>query len=231
MEINSKLENVDNIITETIKFVKETLKNAESGHDWHHIERVWKNSLLIYNGEKDCSSGKDLNLMVIQLGALLHDIADHKFHNGDDTKGAKVSSEFLLGLGVDKEIINAVSNIILKISFKGSSSENQMDSTEGKIVQDADRLDAIGAIGVARAFSYGGYRDRQMYDPEDKPKLEMNWEEYKKNTGCTINHFYEKLLLIKDRMNTASGKEIAEKRHVYMVGFLNEFFNEWNGLA
>lgn len=225
-------DNTNNeLIQKVIEYVKETLKNAESGHDWFHIERVWKNSLTIANqqAEIEKTKGNTVNFLIVQLGALLHDIADHKFHGGDDKIGAKVAKEFLSKLNVDETTVDAVCNIIEKISFKGSSSENQMDSIEGLIVQDADRLDAIGAIGVARAFSYGGYRNRQMYDPEEQPKLNMNWEEYKKNQGTTINHFYEKLLLIKDRMNTEAGRKIAEARHDYMANFLQQFYDEWNG--
>jgi uncharacterized protein len=222
---------IDNqkIIEETIQFVKEKLKDAESGHDWFHIERVWKNSLLISEGE--ILKNPQINLTIIQLGALLHDIADHKFHGGDDSVGPKVAREFLESLQVEENIISAVCNIIQKISFKGSTAKNEMDSCEGLIVQDSDRLDAIGAIGIARTFSYGGYRNRQMYDPQEKPNMNMDWETYKNNKGPTINHFYEKLLLIKDRMNTETGKKIAQKRHDYMCGFLEEFFNEWEGKA
>ncbi len=217
----------EQIIEETIKFVKETLKDAESGHDWFHVQRVWRNSILISKGESE--NGENVNLLVVQLAALLHDIADHKFHNGDDTVGSKVAKAFLEKLNVDKETIAAVCNVILKISFKGSSAKNEIDSLEGMIVQDSDRLDAVGAIGVARAFSYGGYRNRQMFDPDDLPKPNMTWEQYKSNTGCTVNHFYEKLLLLKDRMNTPSGKKIAQERHDYMAGFLEKFMSEWNG--
>lgn len=219
----------ENIIQETIKFVKDKLKDAESGHDWFHIERVWKNSLLISEGE--IINHPEINLTVIQLGALLHDIADHKFHGGDETVGPKVAGEFLQSLSVEKDTISAVCDIILKISFKGSTSKNEMESLEGKIVQDSDRLDAIGAIGIARTFSYGGFRNRQMYDPSEKPNMNMDWETYKNNKGHTINHFYEKLLLIKDRMNTETGKKLAEKRHEYMTGFLDQFYSEWEGKA
>lgn len=218
----------EKIINSTVNFVKETLKNAESGHDWFHIERVWRNSIKIFNSEK--IKHESLNLLKIELGALLHDIADHKFNSGDDTKGSIVAKEFLFTLDLEPEIIDSVCNIVSKISFKGSKEKNLMDSIEGKIVQDADRLDAIGAVGISRAFSYGGFRKRQIYDPLDKPNENMNWEEYKKSSGCTINHFYEKLLLIKNLMNTESGKKLAEKRHDYMQGFLTQFFNEWDGM-
>jgi uncharacterized protein len=226
--MNSQLTD-EQIIEETIKYVKETLKDAESGHDWFHISRVWRNSLLISKGEIE--NGQKCDLLVVQLAALLHDIADHKFHNGDDSVGAKVAREFLQKLNVKDSVIDGVSNIILKISFKGSSSKNEIDTLEGMIVQDSDRLDAIGAIGIARAFSYGGYRNRQMYDPEDLPKMNMTWEQYKSNTGSTLNHFYEKLLSIKDRMNTETGKKIAQERHDYMSSYVEKFLSEWNGLS
>ncbi len=225
--MNSDKSPEEKIIESTVEYVKETLKNAESGHDWFHIERVWKNANFI--SKKEIENGNKINCLVVQLGALLHDIADHKFHGGDDTKGQKVAEEFLKdNLKLEDDIINQVCHIIAKISFKGSTSKNEMESLEGKIVQDADRLDAIGAIGIGRAFAYGGFRNREMYDPADKPNLNMGWEQYKKNTGSTINHFYEKLLLIKDLMNTEIGKELAQKRHDFMIGFLEEFYNEWD---
>jgi uncharacterized protein len=221
------------LIKNTINFVKDRLKNAESGHDWFHIERVWKNSLNIAKSqieiENSKENGNELNLLVIQLGALLHDIADHKFHGGDDSKGSQVAREFLENQNADNQTIDSVCNIINKISFKGSNTADEMDSLEGKIVQDADRLDAIGAIGIGRAFSYGGFRNRQMYNPEQNPNMNMDWDQYKKNEGTTINHFYEKLLLIKDRMNTDGGRKLAEKRHDYMNEFVVRFIKEWNG--
>lgn len=221
------MENSTNqIIEKTISFVKETLKDAESGHDWYHINRVWKNGILIAEGE--IQNGEKVNLLVVQLAALLHDIADHKFHGGDEKIGGKVAGNFLTENGMDEVTVKAVSNIIDRISFKGSTEGNGMDTLEGKIVQDSDRLDALGAIGVARAFSYGGFRNRKMYDPEEKPNLNMDWEAYKKNEGTTINHFYEKLLLIKDRMNTQTGKKLATVRHDFMLIYLERFYGEWN---
>lgn len=219
----------EKILDETIKFVKEKLHGAESGHDWFHIERVWKNSLTIAKGEIE--NGKKLNLFVIQIAALLHDIADHKFNNGDEFAGSRVARQFLTNLDCNSEDIELICSIILKISFKGSSEKNEIDTIEGMIVQDADRLDAIGAIGVGRAFSYGGFRKRQMYDPDDPPKKNMTWEQYKSNTGSTINHFFEKLLLLKDMMNTDTGKKLAEARHEYMVGFIEKFLSEWNAIS
>jgi uncharacterized protein len=211
------------IIHKTINFVKETLKGAESGHDWYHIERVWKIAKNI------CLSEQGVNLQVVELSALLHDIADHKFHNGDHEKGSKVSEDFLKSIGLDSDTIEQVCNIVKNISFKGSNEINVMNSLEGKIVQDADRLDALGAIGVARSFSYGGFRNREMYNPYIPPKLGMTWEEYKKHEGTTVNHFYEKLFLLKDMMNTKRGKELAEERHKKMEEFIKEFLKEWNG--
>lgn len=214
------------IINKTIIFVKETLADAEGGHDWFHIERVYKNSLLIANKEP-------VDEFVVSLGALLHDIADSKFHNGDETIGPKIAREFLFKLNVDSKTIEHVVNIIENISFKSSLSTNvtnKFSSPELNVVQDADRLDAIGAIGIARCFNYGGFKDRVLYDPDIKPNLEMTKAEYKASTSPTINHFYEKLLLLKDKMNTKTGKQIAQERHKFMELYLNQFYNEWKGI-
>lgn len=212
----------EKIIEETISFVKETLKDAEGGHDWFHIERVFNNSRLI-------ASSEEVDLLIVELGALLHDIADSKFHNGDETLGPKVAREFLSSLKVDNAVIDHVIKIIENISFKGGNTSQSFHSKELEVVQDADRLDALGAIGIARAFNYGGFKGRALYDPNIKSNLGMSKEEYKASTAPTINHFYEKLLLLKDRMNTESGKAIAEKRHHYMQSFLDQFYAEWNG--
>ena len=209
-------------ITKTIAFVKTQLANAEGGHDWFHIERVYKNSLLI-------SKDEVVDLFVVQLGALLHDIADSKFHNGDETVGPKVAREFLFGINVDSAVIEHVVNIIENISFKGGNEEQKFKSIELDVVQDADRLDALGAIGIARTFNYGGFKDRTLYDPEIKPNLNMNKEEYKTSTAPTINHFYEKLLLLKDKMNTKTGRRIASDRHKFMELYLEQFYAEWDG--
>lgn len=210
------------LISKTITFVKEKLQNAEGGHDWFHIERVYKNALLIAK-EEEC------DLMVVKLGALLHDIADSKFHDGDETIGPKTARLFLENEKVDEAIIVHVLNIIENISFKGGTVEQKFSSKELDIVQDADRLDAIGAIGIARTFNYGGFKNRTLYDPQIDPNMSMTKEEYKNSQAPTINHFYEKLLLLKDKMNTASGKKIAEERHRYMEGFLSQFYAEWEG--
>ena len=210
------------LIDKTIAFVKEKLDNAEGGHDWFHIERVYKNSILIAQ-EEDC------DLTVVKLGALLHDIADSKFHDGDETIGPKIARTFLESENVFEETINHVINIIENISFKGGNFENKFSSKELEIVQDADRLDAIGAIGIARTFNYGGFKNRALYNPSIAPNLNMSKEEYKNSDAPTLNHFYEKLLLLKDKMNTATGKKIALERHKYMENFLSQFYAEWEG--
>ena len=214
------------IINKTIPFVKEQLKDAEGGHDWFHIQRVYKNALLIADNE-------DCNLQIVQLGVLLHDIADSKFHpdasGGDETIGPKIAKDFLEKENVDSETIQHVLNIIENVSYKGDNFEKKFHSKELEIVQDADRLDAIGAIGIARAFNYGGFKNRAMYNPDIAPKMKMSKEEYKKSEAPTINHFYEKLLLLKDKMNTETGKKIAKERHRFMESFLAEFYAEWEG--
>ena len=210
-----------NLIEKTIAFVKEKLEGAEAGHDWFHIERVWKLSKKI--AEKDGG-----NLEVIELSALLHDIADPKFHNGDETLALKISKDFLEEIHVNAELIEQVLFVIKNISFKNRAEAPENPPLELQIVQDADRLDAIGAIGIARTFNFGGFKNNLMYHPEIKPNLGMNKEEYKKSNGTTINHFYEKLLLLKDLMNTKTAKKIASERHDFMLQFLDEFYKEWN---
>lgn len=210
------------IINNTILFVKNKLANAEGGHDWFHIERVFKNALLIAE-EEEC------DLTVVKLAALLHDIADSKFHNGDETVGPKTARTFLESQNVSEDIISHVIAIIENISFKGGNFEKEFHSKELEIVQDADRLDAIGAIGIARTFNYGGFKNRPLYNPNIQPNLNMSKEEYKNSESPTLNHFYEKLLLLKDKMNTETGKKIAQKRHDFMVNFLSQFYAEWDG--
>ncbi len=210
------------LIDNTILFVKKQLQNAEGGHDWFHIERVYKNALLIAQNE-------ECNLEIVKLGALLHDIADSKFHNGDETVGLKIAREFLEKEKVKEETIYHVLNIIENISFKGGNFERKFNSKELDIVQDADRLDALGAIGIARTFNYGGFKNRAIYNPNIAPNLKMSKEEYKNSEAPTINHFYEKLLLLKDKMNTESGKKLAQERHNYMINFLSQFYAEWDG--
>lgn len=214
----------EQIIQNTIDYVKQTLAGAEGGHDWFHIERVYKNALLIAKDE-------NVDEFIVTLGSLLHDIADAKFYDGNETVGPKKATEFLLSQDVDTSIIEHVVKIIENISFKNSLSADgtKFTSKELAVVQDADRLDAIGAIGIARAFNYGGFKNRELYNPTIEPNLTMTKEEYKKSAAPTINHFYEKLLLLKDKMNTQTGRQLAAKRHLYMEGFLKQFYDEWNG--
>jgi len=210
------------IIKNTEEFIKNKLSGEGSGHDWWHIYRVWNNALYIGKREK-------ADMFVVQLAALLHDISDWKFNNGDDTVGPKLAREWLEKQKVEEEIISHVCEIIKDLSFKGAGVKSQMPTIEGMIVQDSDRLDAIGAIGIARTFAYGGHKNNEMYNPNIKPALHTSFEQYKNNSSSTINHFYEKLLLLKDLMNTETAKKIAEKRHKYMEKFLDEFYKEWSG--
>lgn len=210
------------VIQKTIDFVKEVLSDAEGGHDWWHIFRVWNLSKNIAQTEK-------VDIFIVELGALLHDIADSKFYNGDEEIGPRKAREFLSSLDVQEEVIVHVENIISNISFKGVKNIQKFKSPELDVVQDADRLDAIGAIGIARTFNYGGHKGKEIYNPEIKPNLNMSKEEYKNSNSPTLNHFYEKLLLLKDRMNTNSGKAMAEHRHSFMEQFLDEFNKEWDG--
>lgn len=209
-------------IQQTIEYVKQQLDNAEGGHDWWHIERVWKTS-------KQIAQSEDVDMLIVELGALLHDIADSKFHDGDEEIGPRRAADFMRSLQLDDSIIEHVVQIIRNISFKGGKEAQTFKSHELDVVQDADRLDALGAIGIARTFNYGGFKNRAIYDPTIPPNLHMTKEEYKKSTAPSINHFYEKLLLLKDRMNTRTGKAMADKRHQYMEDYLSQFYNEWEG--
>ena len=214
---------MNTLIEKTKNFVKSELENAEGGHDWFHIERVFNNTLLIAKEEK-------VDLLVVSLAALLHDIADSKFYNGDETIGPKKARQFLFEQNVDSIIIEHVVSIIENMSFKNSfETEKKFTSLEMSVVQDADRLDAIGAIGIARCFNYGGFKNRALYNPEVLPNLKMTKKEYKNSDAPTINHFYEKLLLLKDKMNTKTGRRIAISRHNYMESFLKQFYREWEG--
>ena len=208
------------LIEKTIDFVKQKLMNAEGGHDWFHIQRVFNNARIIGDGE-------NADVLVVSLGALLHDIADYKFHNGDESLGPEIARRFLKSQNAAPEVIDHVVMIIENVSFKGGNHLRTFSSPELDIVQDADRLDAIGAIGIARTFNYGGYKGRPLYDPDIAPNLKMTKEEYKASTAPTINHFYEKLLLLKDRMNTRTGRKLAEERHRFMEEFLQQFYKEW----
>ena len=210
------------IIQQTIAFVKQTLAGAEAGHDWFHIERVYKTALTINASEKADS-------LIVSLAALLHDIADSKFNNGDETIGPRIAGEFMQSLKLAPEIIENVQQIILNMSYKASLGTVTFHSHELEVVQDADRLDAIGAIGIARAFTYGGFKNRVLYDPAIPFVENMSKEAYKNTTAPTINHFYEKLLLLKDLMNTAAGKAMAQQRHDFMLNYLDQFYKEWDG--
>jgi uncharacterized protein len=217
MNQQSKIESI-------ISIVKYELQNAEGGHDWFHIERVWRNAKLIAQTE-------NANLFVVELAALLHDIADSKFNNGDEDIGPRKAREILVINKVPEDIIDHVVAIIQNISFKGGKTNRTFNSIELQIVQDADRLDAIGAIGIARAFNYGGYKNRALFNPSILPNLNQSKEEYKNSSAPTINHFYEKLLLLKELMNTTTGKQLAQQRHQFMESYLEQFYSEWNGNA
>jgi len=211
------------IVNQTADFMKSELTGEGSGHDWWHVYRVWKNAVQIAKHE-------EVDLYVVELAALLHDIADWKFNDGNEDIGPQLAREWLESLNVEETEISKVCEIIQDISFKGSGVITKMTTIEGMIVQDADRLDAMGAIGIGRAFAYGGSKGREMYNPELKPEKHDSFEEYKKSQGSSINHFYEKLLLLKELMNTQTAKKIAEKRHTVMLNFLDDFFQEWEGI-
>lgn len=215
---------MEELVEKTTAFVRIELEGAEGGHDWFHIERVYKNAMLIAEKSPKC------DFLVVKLSALLHDIADSKFNGGDEQVGPNKARLFLESIGVCEEVVTHVVRIIENISFKGGNFEKKFSSLELQIVQDADRLDALGAIGIARAFNYGGFKNRILYDPNVAPKMAMTKEEYKMDNGPTLNHFYEKLLLLKDRMNTQAAKEIAQERHRFMELFLAQFYGEWDGI-
>jgi len=212
------------ILSQTEAFVKKELAGAEGGHDWWHIYRVWQLA-------KHIAAQEDVNMLVVELGALLHDIADAKFHGGDESVGPAKARRFMESIHVPAGVVQHVTDIIEHISFKGGHQAGKFYSPELGVVQDADRLDALGAIGIARTFNYGGFKNRAIYDPGISPDLQMTKEQYKHSTAPTINHFYEKLLLLKDRMNTATGRKLAEERHLFMEQFLERFYKEWDGLS
>jgi len=206
----------------TIEFVKISLADAEGGHDWWHIYRVWKTASHIAQNE-------NVDMFVVELGSLLHDIADSKFHGGDEEIGPERARKFLESLQVEEDIILHVENIISNVSFKGGKLPQKFKSPELDVIQDADRLDALGAIGIARTFNYGGHKGRTIYNPEIKPNLDLSKEQYKNSDAPTLNHFYEKLLLLKNLMNTETGKQMAEDRHNFMLAYLDQFYKEWEG--
>ncbi len=209
------------ILQKTAEYIKQEFSDDSSGHDWWHIYRVWKNAITICEHEQGDS-------FIVQLAALLHDLDDWKFNDSEDETPLRAKA-WLDSFNLDSSITDKVCSIITHISYKGAGVENKMDSLEGFIVQDADRLDAIGAIGIARAFAYGGYKNRRLYDPDSPPQMHQTFEQYKKSNSSTINHFYEKLLLLKDMMNTNTAKRIAERRHEVMVQYLSQFMDEWEG--
>jgi uncharacterized protein len=213
--------NQQDIIQKTSEYIKQEFSEDSSGHDWWHIYRVWKNALAICDQEK-------ADKFIVELAALLHDLDDWKFNESDDETPRRAKA-WMESCNADSQIIAKVCEIIMNISYKGAQVENKMNSLEGFIVQDADRLDAIGAIGIGRAFAYGGYKNRPMYDPEASNQMHASFEDYKNSKSATINHFYEKLLLLKDMMNTATAKRIAEQRHQVMLRFLDQFMIEWEG--
>ncbi|MGB6035848.1 MAG: HD domain-containing protein [Cryomorphaceae bacterium] len=215
-ELNFKLKQIIE------SFIRKTFEGEATGHDWHHIDRVRKVALKL--AESECA-----NMEVVELAALLHDIADHKFHDHDLAAGPAKAKAIILEYGGTQELADRVSTIISETSFKGAGVETPVSSIESAVVQDADRLDAIGAIGIARTFAYGGHRNQPIYDPELEPTLHGDFEAYAKTRTSTVNHFYEKLLLLKDRMNTESGKRMAEERHAFMESFLGQFHGEWEG--
>ena len=215
----------ETLIRKTEEFVQKTLEGAEAGHDWSHIQRVVRNARTIGAGEK-------ADPFITELAALLHDIADSKFHDGDESLGPKRASEFLRSLGMEESLVHRVEHLIRHVSFKNEldpSSDGSADPIELRVLKDADRLDAMGAIGIARAFHFGGYKNRLIYDPKVPPVPDQSKEEYKKSKSPTINHFYEKLLLLKENMNTRTGREMAEQRHAFMEAFLDQFYREWEG--
>ena len=223
MPVNlSFIMTAEKIIQQTVQYVQKTLENAEGGHDWWHIYRVWNNA-------KNIAKSENVDLLIVELGALLHDIADSKFHDGNEEIGPQKATEFLANIPVEKEVVDHVVQIIKNISFKGGKVERTFSSKELDVIQDADRLDAIGAIGIARAFNYGGFKNRAIYNPNIKSNLKMTKDEYKNSTAPTINHFYEKLLLLKNLMNTETGVKMAQKRHDFMTTYLKEFYAEWEG--
>ena len=214
--------NDQSVIDAAVQHIREQFKDDSSGHDWWHIYRVWRMAVRLAEAE-----GADL--YVVQLAALLHDIADWKFHDGDLTAGPRAARLWLAGQAVPAATIDHVCDIIAQLSYKGAGVATDMPTLEGRVVQDADRLDAIGAVGIARAFAYGGHAGRLLYDPEHPPEQHASALAYRNSRGPTINHFHEKLLLLKERMQTATGKQLAAQRHTYMEGYLDQFHAEWEG--
>jgi uncharacterized protein len=214
--------NATDIIYKTQAHIKSLMLGEVTGHDWWHIHRVHQMAKFIAENE-------NANSFIVEMAALLHDIADWKFNNGDDTLSSNLAREWMEGFDLKSSCIEHVCEIINCISFKGAGVPSSMRTIEGKIVQDADRMDAVGAIGIARAFAYGGFKKQEIYDPEFTPKLHESFEEYKFSKTTTINHFHEKLILLEELMNTDFGKKIASQRSKYMRDYLDRFLLEWKG--
>jgi uncharacterized protein len=214
---------MNELIEKVAQFIKDKFEENEGSHDWHHIERVWKLSKIIQEKE-----GGDL--LVIELAALLHDVSDHKYNGGNWNAGSELTREILFKLDASLEVTSRVVAVVSQVSFKGAKVSDSTDSIEAQIVQDADRLDAIGAIGIARAFAYGGSKNRPLYVPDVAPVLHQTADEYKNSVSHTVNHFYEKLFLLKDRMHTQTAKNLARERHFFMEEFLSQFYSEWKSL-
>lgn len=219
------------ITDKTAHYVRESLYGEGSGHDWWHIYRVWKNSETLARLMIDSPTEPNPDMEMVSLAALLHDIADHKFHDGDLTKGPEMAAKWLRSCGYDEAKTAIICEIISLISYKGAKVPDSMPYLEGKIVQDADRLDAMGAIGIARVFAYGGHKGQALHDPNMEATLHENFESYFRSPTTSINHFYEKLLLLKDRMHTPAAKKIADERHAFMESYLEQFYLEWEGKA
>ncbi|TGE24375.1 HD domain-containing protein [Hymenobacter aquaticus] len=213
----------EQLIAQTADFVRAKFLGEGSGHDWEHIRRVWLTSRAL------AATVPAADQMVTELAALLHDVADWKFHAGDEEAGPRAARAWLHGLHAEESVIQRVETIIREISFKGLGVPTPMSTPEGEVVQDADRLDAIGAIGVARAFAYGGHKGRPLHDSSVAPVVHDSFESYKKNTAPTINHFYEKLLHLRERLHTPAARQLAQERHQFLETFLAQFLREWEG--
>ncbi|WP_226642196.1 HD domain-containing protein [Mesobacillus subterraneus] len=214
---------MEDIIVIAEEFVKAELGKDSSGHDWHHIDRVRKNARLIWSKEKKG------DWFIIEMAALLHDIPDDKLNESEEAGWAKLDS-FLHSIQIENELVSKIKNCIETVSYKGGR-VIELDSIEAEIVQDADRLDALGAIGIARTFAFGGKKGHPIYEPELNVRDQMTLEEYRQGDSSSVNHFYEKLLKLKDKMNTKHARQLAEERHRFMENFLDQFYSEWNGKA